>query len=661
MRDTSRKMKNNNRNDYFFEIGLIGYLNYGNFGDQLFLEIYNFYFPNSLLLVNQFDPKEVDFIIHCGGDIIMEYYVSDLYFNKNLLQNTKIFMNSISVDFCDPTNINHYNQKYGVTHNREQYAQFFKNESIKNITVRDKKSYDHLMKTYESINHKVNLSVDISFLLYKQLYNLKNRQVKCDENRILVIVKHENYQKYVPLIKFLDSINVKVDLMSLSLNGQEREKDKKIKLNVQFYDTVEECIDKINKYKTIISSRFHGILVGLMLNKNVFTMERTNKCMSIMEEFGLSKNVLNTYDIYSLSHCWLFGEIDYNELLEEKYELARLNMYNLKKQMAKYLKTVHLGSKLYGESDIINHMDTEFGNFFEEYNFVDLELYKRVRKEKLFHPIRERNLENKKKYSRYMNIINDTCIDKIKGYQPKLVIFNSGGITYPDESKDELSEYIKLGITLSDPDVFYYMTKYYYEKFDVITSNSEEQLEVYEHGNKYWLPFGVSNRINHDLGLDRVNDIIVVGGCRPDRVAVMDKLFALNKYKIKVCGKNWPENYNAVFVSGEEQNKVINESEIYLSFSRTVAGYNNVKVGLFEAMASGAVCITDTDKIFDFYDHESVLHCDFEDIDKLEEVIDMLLESDELMDKYRHNGMKKTVENYTWGNILFRNVISKLF
>jgi spore maturation protein CgeB len=44
-------------------------------------------------------------------------------------------------------------------------------------------------------------------------------------------------------------------------------------------------------------------------------------------------------------------------------------------------------------------------------------------------------------------------------------------------------------------------------------------------------------------------------------------------------------------VHGQEQVEAINRGRLYLSFARTDAGYDNVKVGLFEAAACGACVI----------------------------------------------------------------------
>ena len=103
------------------------------------------------------------------------------------------------------------------------------------------------------------------------------------------------------------------------------------------------------------------------------------------------------------------------------------------------------------------------------------------------------------------------------------------------------------------------------------------------------MPFAASLAHHYYLkDVQKEYDIVVVGHARPDRKKIIDEL---SKYcKVGTYGSGWDNSLGVV--NGIEHVKAINSGKMYLSFSKTVAGYDNVKVGLFEAMACKQVIIT---------------------------------------------------------------------
>ena len=84
-----------------------------------------------------------------------------------------------------------------------------------------------------------------------------------------------------------------------------------------------------------------------------------------------------------------------------------------------------------------------------------------------------------------------------------------------------------------------------------------------------------------ELRQKKIYDIVVVGHARPERVELVKRL--RETFNVKTYGKNWDKK--STEVQGIEQVRAINSGKIYLSFPLTMAGFNNVKVGLFEAAA----------------------------------------------------------------------------
>jgi len=85
-----------------------------------------------------------------------------------------------------------------------------------------------------------------------------------------------------------------------------------------------------------------------------------------------------------------------------------------------------------------------------------------------------------------------------------------------------------------------------------------------------------------------------VGHPRQDRLRVVNELD--KHFKVGLFGRGWKQL--GIFprgrqVNGTEQVVALNTGRTYLSFSRTVAGFVNVKVGLFEAVACGTPVFTE--------------------------------------------------------------------
>jgi len=187
----------------------------------------------------------------------------------------------------------------------------------------------------------------------------------------------------------------------------------------------------------------------------------------------------------------------------------------------------------------------------------------------------------------------------IRNYQPEVVICNSGGMSFSREMHQELKEagITTVGISLSDPDVFPAQGAHYAPYFDLYYTNAEVSLADYKRigCEARLLPFAASPRFHRVLPeVPKKYDCIIVGHPRADRlaaVALLDKHF-----KVGLYGRGW--KYCGLIprgrqVNGREQVVALNTGRTYLSFSRTVAGFINVKVGLFEAVACGTPVFTE--------------------------------------------------------------------
>lgn len=184
-------------------------------------------------------------------------------------------------------------------------------------------------------------------------------------------------------------------------------------------------------------------------------------------------------------------------------------------------------------------------------------------------------------------------------FKPEAIICNSGGMSLTPHLHRELQAegITTVGISLSDPDVFPTQGAHYAPLFDLFYTNAPLSLSDYQRIGcaAQSLPFAASPRFHRPLPeIERVYDVIIVGHPRPDRLAVVAELD--RHFKVGLYGRGW--KYLGFWprgrqVNGEEQVVALNSGRTYLSFSRTVAGFINVKVGLFEAIACGTPVFTE--------------------------------------------------------------------
>ena len=139
-------------------------------------------------------------------------------------------------------------------------------------------------------------------------------------------------------------------------------------------------------------------------------------------------------------------------------------------------------------------------------------------------------------------------------------------------------------------------------------------------------------------------DIVVIGHARKERLEIVEKL---SKYfKIGTFGHGWKNTLGEVH--GTELVKAINAGKMYLSFSKTVAGFNNVKVGLFEAIACNQVVITEyMEELNDYFEIGKEILC-YRNVEELIETIAYYILHDEERENIRQNAYRRFLSDHTY-------------
>ena len=306
------------------------------------------------------------------------------------------------------------------------------------------------------------------------------------------------------------------------------------------------------------------------------------------------------------------------------------------------MSIVHFGSYWMGENDIVALMARDLQKAAPQARLVDTELY-------TGRPSVWVEREGQ------VNWIKDAKVERLlQSCNPEVIVVNSGGMSLRPETAARLREkgVTLVGISLSDPDVFAAQGSRYAPLYDLFYTNARRSLADYEAiGVKArLLPFAASADFHRPLPeVSRRYDVVIVGHPRADRLEVVRELD--RHFKVGVYGKGW--KHLGIFprgrqVNGEAHVRALNSGKVYLSFSATVAGYINVKVGLFEAVACGTPVFTEIfDEMRDYFAYgEEVVG--YDGLADLVAKLKVYLGEPDRLETVAQNARARLLREHTW-------------
>ncbi|EOX4341140.1 glycosyltransferase [Vibrio cholerae] len=328
------------------------------------------------------------------------------------------------------------------------------------------------------------------------------------------------------------------------------------------------------------------------------------------------------------------------------------------------IKILHIGSKYHGDNDIVSHFSSSLKKYSEVYEYWILPprgfIYKNFwkRLEGPFH-IWKPNYISIKVINRILESI---------GQDINCIVINSGGFFISKRTLRNLNDrgIRVVTISLSDPDVYKSQTFFQVRASNLHFTNSVLVKNKLGKEKKVKdVIFGVTdNKIKYKVDLDnRIYDIIVVGESRPERVDVIHEIS--RRYpdlKIGCYGRGWDYKYSCGYVTGDKLEDALNSGKIYISFSRTLCGYKNIKVGMFEAMSAGCCVISDNMSVLpeDLINGIDLFSVSSED--EIVELVGRLNETD--IKTIANNGHRKLRKKFVWEktiNKFIQDVKSELF
>jgi len=250
----------------------------------------------------------------------------------------------------------------------------------------------------------------------------------------------------------------------------------------------------------------------------------------------------------------------------------------------------------------------------------------------------------------------DHLRDPLEEFRPDLVICNAGGLSFRPETATRLRERMPLmGIALSDPEVFEASTSRVAPNFDRFYSNAASALPRYQElgVDARLLPVATNEEFFHPVD-DRQDlhcDVLIIGSPHQDRIEPVRSLSEV--FDVHVYGDGW-KDYGIPcrgLIFGEDSLAALNSAKATIVFSKTRSGYPNIKVGLFDFLAAGALVITDYQpELAAFFELEREI-VTFSSTSEMLAKVAHLVAHPEIGDQIRKAGRERVLREHTWRRV----------
>lgn len=273
------------------KVGMLGYFGFGNYGDELFLDVWKDIFSDSTLVgfkevtgkskcMHSSDAERNDFaesvdaIVIGGGDLIRPTGKINYWYQELLIK--PVFLYGIGVATWlgkEPKAV-------------KQILGFLAHSNCISIGLRDIESYNWLVSNAPEIENKLYVTPDMVFSMQK------NKKQIFQQKTIGIITRHQKkYEdrriKQMRLIKDIyEECGHKV-VEILASTGPEKEWDIEgskgwgIGCEVLTFDNDQQITEAISSCDLIYSMKFHGCVVGLLHHVPTISLLKTDKFVNL--------------------------------------------------------------------------------------------------------------------------------------------------------------------------------------------------------------------------------------------------------------------------------------------------------------------------------------------------------------------------------------------
>ena len=272
------------------KIGLAGYFGWGNYGDELFFQIHHQIFVGHELIIfhdpikNELLPninqliESVDAIVIGGGDLLMPWFKSWLYFDERFL-GKPVFVFGVGVPDRginpDPAVLAHYQK-------------FLSHSSVELLACRDQESIEWL---------QTHLKLDKEILFYPDMaLSLAFPQCVLQSRSVGVVLRNQPTYDNTELFKVANLVSQFGYSLKLILLGTESitlADDYQALLHVRIpnceiviRDTTQLLSKEIASCRYLLSTRFHGLVAAYKSGVPFISLNIDSKFTSFMMQTG---------------------------------------------------------------------------------------------------------------------------------------------------------------------------------------------------------------------------------------------------------------------------------------------------------------------------------------------------------------------------------------
>lgn len=242
-----------------------------------------------------------------------------------------------------------------------------------------------------------------------------------------------------------------------------------------------------------------------------------------------------------------------------------------------------------------------------------------------------------------------------KFHKAQIIVLNADGLCFSDRTAARLKAdgFVLIGLSLSDPDVQPSIIDHV-GAFDLHFTNSAHALTVYDAAglrNTHLMPFGIDLDFIQETTLDDPAfqaDVICLGHAtnRQDRIDAMNAVLA-KVGNVRLYGRGWPV-VDSRPVAGHDMLQASRGGLIHVNFPRTMAGYRNVKCGVFETVASGGILLTDRfEEMSTYFDYDTEI-CGYDSTEGLVQSIKFLLANPDHREEMRRRAFKRLADQHLY-------------
>lgn len=289
------------------KIGLAGFYGYGNFGDELFYNVFDQYLGDIVDLEVAYDQlykpyfsvpvkehiKKFDGILIGGGDIVQPWGIDDRYFNREYLE-LPVFIAGIGVPIRSSSNKSFVEKDWIV----EKYKNFMGNSNVKFIHARDAQSANWIKEKTTPVVEAIEApdivcaldlpkvsKPDGAPILGIVTRQRNNRNEPDDYSKVVELCAHASKKGW--RIRHIVLGNMEVGKKDVA-NAQDLNVPNKVLL---YTESLEEMMMAIGECSAFASMKFHGTVVATMYGVPSIVMIPTNKNRNFMARIGLDNQV----------------------------------------------------------------------------------------------------------------------------------------------------------------------------------------------------------------------------------------------------------------------------------------------------------------------------------------------------------------------------------